>query len=178
MAGKITDYTPIVTLPSDTYLDVSVNTTTVAESRSVSLYDLGTSLGGVFYAQDGSIDDAIRTVTLNANKIYFDKGRVGFQAVPTAEAVVVDQYLFSEPALRVLSGGSHVEALVVDEVGFVGVNGASQNSTEIFGVDGDSYLDGNLELSDNSFNVIIKSPDTTRWKIEVDNAGVLSASLA
>jgi hypothetical protein len=37
---------------------------------------------------------------------------------------------------------------------------------------------GNVEITDNTKGVILKSPDNTRWLISVSNLGVLSAAVA
>ena len=62
---------------------------------------------------------------------------------------------------------SDVEALNLQAI--TGVGNETTNSIVLNG--------GDLEITDPNKNIIIKSPNGSRWKIEIDNSGVISTTL-
>lgn len=128
---KITDYTVVTTLdPADSLLDVSIDVGTTPLTRAISPDDLATVLGvdgGSFYNNDGTINDALRTVDMNGNTLYFAKVRAGFGNIPTAtsESFIFqsaqageDVALFTTGAENVMTvKESYVEFSEVSEIG-------------------------------------------------------------
>lgn len=128
---KITDYTVVTTLdPADSLLDVSIDVAGTPLTRAISPDDLATVLGvdgGSFYNNDGTINDALRTVDINGNTLYFAKVRAGFGNVPSAgsESFVFQLFTGGEDIARFTSGAedvmtikeAYVEFSEVSEIG-------------------------------------------------------------
>lgn len=129
MSEKITDYIEVSTLPTDTLFDVSIDVDTTPKTRSISKANLSSELG-LFYSSDGTISDALRTVTVN-DSLMFQKGRVGFGIAPLADESVVIRKRGAGDSCFIVKGGLSEELFKIHEFGFVSIGGA----TNMTGVD-------------------------------------------
>lgn len=136
---KITDYTVVTTLdPADSLLDVSIDVAGTPLTRAISPNDLATVLGvdgGSFYNNDGTINDALRTVDMNGNTLYFAKVRAGFGNTPSAgsESFIFQLAQVGEDIAKFSSGSENVMTVKEAYVEFSEVSGIGNLSALFYG---------------------------------------------
>ena len=148
MSEKITDYTEVTSLPTDTLFDVSIDTSTTPKTRSINKANLAGELG-LFYNSDGVISDPVRTVDVDSGILIFEKGRYSLNGSPTAgsESFLIRPFTVGEAVLRVIGGVTlSDEYFLIDDGGFVGVGATTQFSNEKLRVGGNAHVNGVMSI--------------------------------
>jgi hypothetical protein len=139
-------------------------------------------LTGIGSESIGDLSDVTITTPMDGHALFYDTGVWVNRAIVEADISDFGTYLTTEtdPVFT----GSDAFAITATQIGnWDTAFGWGDHSAAGYAVEGgtptfDSLTvdNGDLEVEGSANGLILESPDTTRWRITVDNAGVISAA--